>query len=103
MATGALRRRPCEDIVDVALGARDLRMRAGESELRSGVVVKRRTEPINRRMAQGAVLREAGGIVIGVRRLIDVRQVTPDAGGRRVAELAANVASVAGNAHVGAG
>lgn len=38
--------------------------------------------------------------MIGVRGLVDVRQMAPDTGSGRIAELASNVARIAGKTHV---
>ena len=73
-------------VVDVALGARDGCVGAGQWEA-GGRVIEIRVRPRNRVMALLAGLREAGTDVIRIRRSLEILQVTVDAGRIRAAEV----------------
>ncbi len=103
VATVAGGRRALVDVVLVALGALDRSMRPGEGGLRRRRVVELGALPLCRRMADGAVLREARSHVVWIRSLVEVRQVATVAGGRRTGVLAVNVARRALSVAVRAG
>jgi hypothetical protein len=81
--------------VDMALGAGHADVRSGQRELRERIVVKRCRIP---RAAVVAGLAGGGEAGLSVRRivgLVEIRQVTADAGGRCASELPADMAGIA--------
>ncbi len=79
----------------MALSACGLRVRAGQREA-GPVVIERGSLPLRRRVACGAVLREAGGRVIGIGRLLIIGQVASRALGCGPGVCARRVALGAG-------
>lgn len=72
MARIAISRCPCEDIVDVALGASHVHVRAGQWEWRLAVI-ERRARPRGGRVACGTRGREACRRMIRIRRAVVIR------------------------------
>ena len=88
----ALGRSTGEFIVDMALRALHWDMRPGQRELRGGIVIEFRTRPGRRRMARRAILREFSGRMVGIRGLVEVRQVAARALSRQRFEVVVHVA-----------
>jgi hypothetical protein len=77
---------------DMATCARCGSMFSGQRELR-GIVIEHRPCPLRRCMARFAGLRKARRRMVGIRRLLEVRQVAGPACGAKSAELAADMAA----------
>ena len=75
VARGAVRRRPCEPAIDMALLARHINVEPGQREPRQRVVVKLRPRPAGSVVASGAGCREARRLVVRVRRVVVVGEV----------------------------
>ena len=86
----------------VTLGARGLCVRAGQREA-GPAVIERSARPLRRRVACGAILREACCAVIGIGRLLIVRQVAGRALRRGPGVLSVQVALGACGLNVRAG
>ena len=91
VATGALSRCACK-LIDVALRALQRDVRPGQRELRGGIVIELRTRPSGCRMARRAILRESSRLVVGIRGLVEVRQVAARALRRQRFEVVVHVA-----------
>ena len=91
-------------VVNVALGTRHSRMRAGQRKSRGGVI-KGCSRPGNRVVTLLAGLGKAAADVIRVRRPLEIFQVTRNAGRIRAGQvvIAIHVALIAGDSRVGAG
>lgn len=88
--------------VDVACGARQRDMRAGESPAGRGVV-ENRAEPVGGGVTERAILGESRGDVIRIGGLVEVGEMTPLALRRRIGELTVQMALRAGQSKVVAG
>ena len=95
----AARAQTSELSVDVAGGAGDAHMGAGQRE-RGSAVVKAGTQPSRRGVARRTVGREAGLEMVRIGRAVVVLRVASEAVLRRSRELAVDVAGAAGDAHV---
>ena len=92
-----------EAAVDVTLRAGHVAVRAGEQKRSHGVVVKLGTEPRGSAMAARAVLRKAGGGVIGILGCGKFLGVAAEAVGRSALVMPARVAGEAVQTRVRAG
>ncbi len=89
-------------VVDVALETIHLHVRAGKWE--GGLtVVESRSLPAGSSVAERAILREAGRGVIGVCRLVEIREVTRYAVGGCSGEFVIHVTLIAGQGYVSTG
>ena len=86
----------------MTLGARSCQMRSGECESRGGVVERCRL-PGGRVMAKVTSLREARCHMIGVRRSVEIRDVTTRAHERQGCEVVVHVTQRARGGEVRAG
>ncbi len=76
----------------MALVAGDIHVSPRQGEFCRRIVVECGTLPIDRAVTEGAILREPCGRVVGIRRLLIVREVTGAAGSAQGRVLAAGVA-----------
>lgn len=97
VAAGAILSRAFELVAQMALHATGGDVPSGEGIFRRGVVIEARALPLHRGVAQGAVLRDSGGYVVGiVRWLAEVGLVAADAGLGRAAKAVIDVTLQAG-------
>ena len=92
MARSAVRWRACKTAVDVALAARHREMGARQRIGSEAAVVKRCRRPVERGVADCAILREPGLRVVGVGSPGIIFQVATDTTGTGVAEIPIQVA-----------
>ena len=75
VARHAGRGQTSKDVILVAVGACDRPVGTHQRELRGRVVVELRTLPLHRRVAERTILRESGGHMIRILRVVEVRQM----------------------------
>ena len=103
VAGGAIPRRAGVPAVHVALGTRHGSVSPRQGESREGRVIECRPRPTGRVVADGAILREPPGHVVGIRGPLEIGKVAGGAIPRRAGEATVHVALGTRHGHVSPG